>query len=195
MAGRSLSWGRPLGQWFCHCTRACDGGGLAKLSATLSCTCFRSALGMHLLMFSTCQIMVVCANLESYLIGAAWEYGDPYHCALPPATCGARAESRRSRTSPVTHALPMHHQQNDACESATYALTRACASRAGVSMAHRCHCRVVGATGRLPRRGGARAERHLLCVHDIRDAGGYPPSHVTQAATTPTHPNAIYLCV
>ena len=108
---------------------------------------------------------------------------------------GVAAKSRRSRTSPVTHALPMHHQQNDACESATYALTRACVSRAGVTMAHRCHCRVVGATGRLPRRGGARAERHLLCVHDIRDAGGYPPSHLDAGGYTPHTPQRHLLCV
>ena len=38
-----------------------------------------SSLGLHLLMFSTCQMMVVCANLESWLVGAPHGRGDPYY--------------------------------------------------------------------------------------------------------------------
>ena len=47
--------------------------------ARLDYTCNQwSSLGLHLLMFSTCQIMVVCANLESFMIGQQYENGDPY---------------------------------------------------------------------------------------------------------------------
>ena len=30
-------------------------------------------------MFSTCQIMVVCTNIESYTIGPGWGSGEAYH--------------------------------------------------------------------------------------------------------------------
>jgi len=58
---------------------SCESVALAA-QGRLDFTCARwSKLGMHLLMFSTCQIMVVCANFESYSIGPAWDRGEPYH--------------------------------------------------------------------------------------------------------------------
>ena len=53
---------------------------LLSAQGRLDYTCAQwSALGLHLLMFSTCQIMVVCTNIESYTIGPGWGSGEAYH--------------------------------------------------------------------------------------------------------------------
>ena len=58
---------------------SCESVALAA-QRRLDYTCSQwSALGLHLLMFSTCQIMVVCTNIESYTIGPGWGSGEDYH--------------------------------------------------------------------------------------------------------------------
>ena len=58
---------------------SCESVALAA-QGRLDFTCSQwSKLGMHLLMFSTCQIMVVCTNIESYTIGPGWGSGEAYH--------------------------------------------------------------------------------------------------------------------
>ena len=48
--------------------------------ARLDYTCHQwSWLGLHLLIFALCQIMVVVANVESFLVGFSYDRGDPYY--------------------------------------------------------------------------------------------------------------------